>query len=401
MKNTISKKWIHTRLDTIASVQTGISKSDNRKGEVEYLPYLRVANVQDGYIDLSEIKTIGVPKSKIERFLLKKDDILLTEGGDFDKLGRGHIWNGEIPKCVHQNHIFAVRIQDKKKLDPEFLALLFQSRHGKNYFLSCAKQTTNLASINSSQLKLFPVHYPSINVQRKIIANLSIWDSAIEKTENLILEKRKAYASKSNDLFTLRGNHNSCISEFSQEISIRNNGASERVLSVTNHSGFILPEDQFSKRVASADLSNYKVVHKAQFAYNPSRINVGSIARLDTWDTGILSPMYTVFTLNTKKIDSDYFLHWLQSQHADYRIKQCAQGSVRETVSFADFQQIKIPLPNLARQKQIALSLDLMQKEISLLKKTAQYYQTEKTFLMNKLLSGEWEPPELEKEAAT
>ena len=98
------------------------------------------------------------------------------------------------------------------------------------------------------------------------------------------------------------------------EISERNRGGNdERVLSVTNSRGFVLPEDQFERRVASADLSNYKVVTRGQYAYNPSRINVGSIARLDDWKMGVLSPMYVVFGLDHAKVNSDYFLHRLIS----------------------------------------------------------------------------------------
>ena len=101
---------------------------------------------------------------------------------------------------------------------------------------------------------------------------------------------------------------------FISEVSMRNRGNEiDRVLSVTNRNGFVLPEDQFERRVASANVTNYKIVNQGQYAYNPSRINVGSIARLDDWDDGILSPMYTVFKLDHKMADSDYFFHWLSS----------------------------------------------------------------------------------------
>src|SRR5690606_17046466 len=93
-----------------------------------------------------------------------------------------------------------------------------------------------------------------------------------------------------------------------------------RVLSVTNHSGFVLPEDQFSKRVASDDVSNYKVVLKGQYGYNPSRLNVGSFARLDDYDEGLLSPMYVVFSINERLLNSDYFLNWMSSSEAKQRI---------------------------------------------------------------------------------
>ena len=98
------------KLSDVAVVQTGISKSAQRKLKASIeLPYLRVANVQDGFIDLNEIKTIDIEREKYERYSLKYGDVLLTEGGDFDKLGRGAVWHSEIKKCVHQNHVFVVR----------------------------------------------------------------------------------------------------------------------------------------------------------------------------------------------------------------------------------------------------------------------------------------------------
>src|SRR3546814_17828054 len=114
-----------TRTDTLfpyttlfRSVQTGIAKGKAINGAAITLPYLRVANVQDGHVDLSVIKTITLKPSEVDRYSLRKGDVLFTEGGDFDKLGRGTVWNGEIKPCLHQNHVFAVRpnTEDRKSV---------------------------------------------------------------------------------------------------------------------------------------------------------------------------------------------------------------------------------------------------------------------------------------------
>lgn len=102
-----------------------------------------------------------------DRYLLRKGDVVLTEGGDFDKLGRGFIWNGEIEECVHQNHIIAVRV-DHSQLLPQFFAHLSQSPYGKAYFLSVAHKTTNLACVNTTKLKGFPVLLPTLAEQEEI-----------------------------------------------------------------------------------------------------------------------------------------------------------------------------------------------------------------------------------------
>lgn len=144
-------------LDTLADVVSGVTKGQKYKDTKTYeVPYLRVANVQDGYLDLSEIKTISASAKEIEKYTLKEGDIVMTEGGDFDKLGRGAVWRNEVPHCVHQNHVFRVRLNREKVL-PIFFAAYIQSQEVKLYFLNASKQTTNLASINMTQLKALPV----------------------------------------------------------------------------------------------------------------------------------------------------------------------------------------------------------------------------------------------------
>jgi type I restriction enzyme S subunit len=137
-------------------------------------------------------------------------------------------------------------------------------------------------------------------------------------------------------------------------------------------------------------VTNYKIVSKGEYAYNPSRINVGSIARLNDWDKGVLSPMYVVFKINEKKINSDFFLHWLSSHEAKERIRKSAQGSVRETVSLTDFAAISFPLPKLGQQQEIAEGLNTAQKEIKLLMNKLDLLKKQKRALMQKLLTGQW-----------
>jgi type I restriction enzyme S subunit len=130
-------------------------------------------------------------------------------------------------------------------------------------------------------------------------------------------------------------------------------------------------------------------VKRGQYAYNPSRINVGSIARLEKWEVGVLSPMYVVFNLDKSRVDSDYFLHWLSSHEAKQRIKNSAQGSVRETISFSDLSSIPIVIPSLEQQRKIAEVLNTAKEKIILLEKLAEKYRTQKRGLIKKLLTSE------------
>ena len=165
--------WGLVRLKEVAQVQTGLTLGkDYRGAQTISRPYLRVANVQTGRLDLTHVKSIDVPSNEAEGTTLLSGDVLMTEGGDIDKLGRGCVWQDEIPGCLHQNHIFAVRCK-QNTLHPEFLVGLMASQHGRSYFQLTAKQTTNLASTNSNTLRTFPVPLPMLEEQLSILRAVS------------------------------------------------------------------------------------------------------------------------------------------------------------------------------------------------------------------------------------
>lgn len=165
--NELPATWELVSLKRISEVQTGLTLGKTYEGLLIERPYLRVANVQDGHLNLKDVTTIEVPEEVASRVQLRSGDVLMTEGGDLDKLGRGTVWSGEIPDCLHQNHIFAIRCF-KHKLLPAFLAYLTASRYGRDYFEATGKRTTNLASTNSTKVGLFPIPRPSISEQYAI-----------------------------------------------------------------------------------------------------------------------------------------------------------------------------------------------------------------------------------------
>ena len=183
------------RLDEIADISGGITKGrDLSKQETIHLPYLRVANVQNGYLDLSQMKTIELKVSEMEKYLLCAGDVLYTEGGDRDKLGRGTVWNDEIPNCVHQNHVFKARL-DQTKANPRYVAYWSMSAFARNYFYNKGKQSVNLASINKTVLSALTLPLPSLTEQeaalREIESRLSVCDE-IEKTVDTALQQAEA-----------------------------------------------------------------------------------------------------------------------------------------------------------------------------------------------------------------
>lgn len=163
--------WQLILLKRVCSIQTGLTLGKEYKGPLIERPYLRVANVQDGHLDLADVSTIEVPETVAHGVELRPDDVLMTEGGDLDKLGRGTLWEGQIPDCLHQNHIFAVRCL-RHKLLPRFLAYLTASRYGRDYFEATGKRTTNLACTNATKVGQFPLPLPEIEEQARLVARL-------------------------------------------------------------------------------------------------------------------------------------------------------------------------------------------------------------------------------------
>ncbi len=175
-----------TRLKHVSTVQTGVTLNGEGDPAAPEWPYLRVANVQVGYMDLREIKSVRVPLERAAASMLQPGDVLMTEGGDIDKLGRGALWRGEVPNMLHQNHIFAVR--PSEVLDPEFLVYWLDGPIARTYFRTTAKQTTNLAGTNKWTLGNLPVPVPPVVEQRRAVEAL---DEETTKISALIAETER------------------------------------------------------------------------------------------------------------------------------------------------------------------------------------------------------------------
>lgn len=183
-------------LAEVAHIQSGITKGRRLKSgeKTEETAYLAVANVQDKRLDLSNVKMIEATEKERERYALAVGDLLLTEGGDPDKLGRGTVWNDEIPGAIHQNHIFRVRVTDET-VQPIFLSHLLSSPYGRGYFLRMAKQTTGIASINKTQLSGFPAILPDECEQIEFVQRLKSYQDQKERNISHLGEVDGLFAS--------------------------------------------------------------------------------------------------------------------------------------------------------------------------------------------------------------
>lgn len=197
----IPADWEVKPLREVARIRSGIAKNANiATTDPVLVHYLRVANVQDGFLDLSEMSTIEVSRSDLQRFAVLPGDVLMNEGGDRDKLGRGSIWRGEFQPCIHQNHVFVVRCG--RFVIPDYLTIWSAGSTARRYFLVAGKQTTNLASINKTALGGLPVLVPNADEQRAIAAALSDVDALLGGLDRLIAKKRDLKRAAMQQLLT-------------------------------------------------------------------------------------------------------------------------------------------------------------------------------------------------------
>lgn len=394
----VPKGWNRIALEKIAEVRSGVAKGKKGLKTPIEVPYLRVANVQDGHVDLTEVKTIEIEQDKLERYSLKYGDVLMNEGGDYDKLGRGDVWLGQIKPCLHQNHVFSVR-PNQDIVDSFFLAALAASNYGKTYFLSCAKRSTNLASINSTQIKEFPVLVPPLPEQKKIAQILSTWDRTITITEQLLansqqqkkalmqqlLTGKKRLLDKNGVRFSGEWKWLKAIELF-KTVSTKNNSETEELLAVTQDQG-VLPRSLLERRVVMPDGSTkgYKLVMPSNFIISLRSFQGG--LEYSSY-RGLVSPAYTVLA-PIKTINDEFFKHYYKSYDFIGHLAVAVIG-IRDgkQISYSDFSFLKLPYPSLDEQQKIATVLSTADQEISALQQKLDALKQEKKALMQQLLTG-------------
>ena len=251
--------------------------------------------------------------------------------------------------------------------------------------------------LNCGDMETLKLPVPPLEEQVTIANLLSTWDEAILKVLQLIEQHEQKKLWLMQELLTWKRR----LSWFHTEIGLHPvwkylTEVSERcsdtkcmkVLSVTNARGFIDQGDQFERAIASQDTSNYKIVRKWQFAYNPSRVNVWSLDLLRNFESDILSPMYVVFETDKRFLLSKYFYYQLKSHWFTWRIPMYVQGSVRDSLSFDWLCGMKFFIPSTEEQSRIVDIFEKIDEEIQLLKTKLEKLKEQKKWLMQQLLTG-------------
>ena len=372
-------EWKESELQDISKISKGSGISKDQLSE-NGTPCILYGELYTKY--KSEIISEVLSKTEInEKNLVhsRKNDIIIPSSGEtaidistaryipFDDIFIGGDLN--IIRLHDQDgRFFSYQLNGVRKLDIAKIA-----------------QGVSVVHLYGENLKKLKVKFPSIKEQNKISSLLTIIDERIV-TQSKIIEDlgklRSAIIEKSY-------NHkqpNQKIGDVIAQTSTRNrNGNNSPVLSVNNRRGFIEQSEQFEGRlVASEDTSNYKIVRRNEFAYNPARINVGSIARLISFKEGIVSPMYVCFKTKAE-IQSEYLEHFFVTRHFYYEMQKRLEGSVRLCLSWEGLCDIPIFIPSIKEQKFIGKQIIVLSDKIASEKHYLELLKTQKQYLLNQL----------------
>ena len=262
----------------------------------------------------------------------------------------------------------------------------YQLNGRRKYDIAKVAQGVSVVHLYGEHLKGVKTINPCLEEQKKIAKLLSLLDERIA-TQNKIIEDLKKLKSAIIEIeYTPNTKTTSHIGNVIEQISKRNkNNAIQNVLSVSNRQGFIKQSDQFENRnVASEDTSNYKIVEKNDFAFNPARINVGSIARLTTFEKGIVSPMYICFRTQ-ENVAPEYIDFFFESKHFYYEIQKRLEGSVRQCLSFEGLCNIPFSLPSLEMQQRIGKRLFTLGQKIKTETDLLELLNKQKQYLLRQM----------------
>ncbi|KAB6388570.1 restriction endonuclease subunit S [Bacteroides xylanisolvens] len=247
-------------------------------------------------------------------------------------------------------------------------------------------QGTKIYSISTKNFSECFIGIPSKVEQTKIATLLRLIDERIATQNKIIEDLKKLKSAIIEKEYTHKTKSNSHIGDFIEQTSKRNkNRAIQNVLSVSNRQGFIQQSEQFENRsVASDDTSSYKIVKKNNFAFNPARINVGSIARLTTFDRGIVSPMYICFRTKDT-LFPEYLDYYFETKQFFTEIQKRLEGSVRQCLSFEGLCNIPLCIPTIEVQQQVGKQLSTLVQEIKLEIDFLELLQRQKKFLLHQM----------------
>jgi type I restriction enzyme S subunit len=281
------------------------------------------------------------------------------------------------------------RIRPKPNCDADFLSFQLQADHTQRRIDGKVVGSTRL-EFSIHAVRDFLIALPPLPEQRKIAEILRTWDEAIEKLEALRAAKeRRLYSLREKLTYVDAEGEPIRLGDVTEEVTKRNGDGRlgrEMVMGVTNSRGIVPMREQ----TIAEDISRYKVVPYQAFAYNPMRINVGSIAMNEAADAILVSPDYIVFTCLHDQLSPDFLDHLRNTKWWAHYINSGGSGSVRQRTYYADLAAMKVPLPDFDQQRRMADILNTARRDVKATTRAITVLQRQKRGLMQKLLTGEW-----------
>ena len=342
--------------------------------------YIRITDIDEVSSQYLYDDVVSPDGELEDRYLVKENDILLARTGA--STGKSYLYRNSDGKLYFAGFLIRANIYKHNSY------FVFSQLHTLRYkkWISVMSARSGQPGINSQEYASFPVYTTSLQEEDKIATFLKLLDERIT-TQNKIIEDLKKLKSAIIEMeYTHKTKSNSHIGDFIEQTSKRNkNRAIQNVLSVSNRQGFIQQSEQFENRsVASDDTSSYKIVKKNNFAFNPARINVGSIARLTTFDRGIVSPMYICFRTKDT-LFPEYLDYYFETKQFFTEIQKRLEGSVRQCLSFEGLCNIPLCIPTIEVQQQVGKQLSTLVQEIKLEIDFLELLQRQKKFLLHQM----------------
>ena len=376
-------EWKELGLSELLDFKNGLNPKPNKFGKgIKFISVMDILN--NAVITYDCIKaSVDVTEKELSDFSVEKGDILFQRSSEtLEDVGRANVYMDDKTAVFGG---FVIRGKKKGEYDPQYFNYLLRSPFARKRIvpMGAGAQHFNIGQEGLSKVKL---HFANIKEQKKIGKMFSWLDERIS-TQNKIIEDLKKLKSAIIEIeYTPNTKTTSPIGDVIEQISKRNkNNAIQNVLSVSNRQGFIKQSDQFENRnVASEDTSNYKIVEQNDFAFNPARINVGSIARLTTFEKGIVSPMYICFRTQ-ENVAPEYIDFFFESKHFYYEIQKRLEGSVRQCLSFEGLCNIPFSLPSLEMQQRIGKRLFTLGQKIKTETDLLELLNKQKQYLLRQM----------------
>ena len=334
-----------------------------------------------------------VPKSeRYERsFLVKKDgdSFKVVKYNNFVmnpmNLRFGAISYSKVKNDVSVSGYYNIFNIDNAQCNDYWEALFRRTKTLKLYDSVATGSLLEKKRVHFSQFRSLKFYIPEYNERIKISLFFSKINERIDTQSKIIEDIETLRKWIINQQFTRTATN--AIGEFIEQTSERNKtNCVDRVLSVSNKYGFINQSEQFEDReVASDNRTNYKIVRRNDFAFNPARINVGSIAKLDTYDIGIVSPMYICFKSNNKNLDVDYLSNFFSSNSFKNALNKRLEGSVRQCLQFDALCDIKLFVPSLDEQIFFVSKIKAITKKLAIEKDILSAYKKQKAYLLSNM----------------